>query len=84
LLLKASEEEKVLLNQDIRNEIDTFMFEVGAAFRFTLILNTQYFMEPEFLNESSTLHTGTRHNYFVNELVPVCHGFKSRHPGKNY
>jgi len=28
LLLKTSDEGKVLSNQDIRNEIDTFMFEV--------------------------------------------------------
>ena len=28
LLIKASEDRKVLLNQDIRQEIDTFMFEV--------------------------------------------------------
>jgi cytochrome P450 len=33
LLLKASEEGKILSDQDIRNEIDTFMFEVGPAFQ---------------------------------------------------
>jgi hypothetical protein len=30
------------------------------------------------------LDIGTRHNYFVAELVSVCHGFKSRRPGNNF
>ena len=34
LLIKASEDGKVLSNQDIRQEIDTFMFEVLNAFSF--------------------------------------------------
>ena len=40
LLLKASEEGKVLSNQDIRNEIDTFMFEVLYIRRFVLLKDT--------------------------------------------
>jgi cytochrome P450 len=35
LLLKASEDEKILSNQDIRNEIDTFM----AGVLFALFIN---------------------------------------------
>ncbi len=34
LLLKASEDGKVLSNQDIRQEIDTFMFEVVLFVNF--------------------------------------------------